>query len=371
MELYIDRDALARGLARIQGIIERRSTHPVLSHVLLHCRDGLLRMTATDTEIAYIGDLSANVTTGGEIAVDAAGLFQVVRALPEATVHIHAVEGHRLEVRSGRAFFKLNGVAAEEYPTLPPFEASGTAKLKERDLLGVVDRVAFAVASEDGRWGLNGAHVEERVVDQERRLRMVATDGHRLASSEAPFEGDFSFTTRMLVPRKALGVMKKLLESSDELAELDFGDGALQLRQKHHTVWFRLLDGEFPDYNAVVPKESKHAATVRRADLGSTLRRVGILVPERSRPVRFAFGESELEVRVQNVDRGEVVETLPIELEGDDIVVGFNARYLQDILGAVGGDRLMLELAHPLAACLIRDPEDASCFFVVMPMRLD
>jgi DNA polymerase-3 subunit beta len=327
-------------------------------------------MTATDTEIAFIGDLAANVTTGGELAVDAAGLFQVIRSLPEATVHLKQVDNNRLEVRSGRALFKLLGLAAEEYPTLPPFEATGTARLKEKDLLRVVDRVAFAVAKEDVRWGLNGAHVEEQVIEQERRLRLVATDRHRLAGADVPFEGDYAFTPRMLIPRKALGVIKKLLDSRDEEIELDFGDGALQLRQPSHTVWFRLLDGDFPDYNAAVPKEGKHRASIRRSELAATLRRVGILVTDRTRPVRFSFSDGELEVQVQDVDRGEVRETLPIELDGGDIAVGFNGRYLQDILSVMTGERVLIELAHPLAASLIRDPDDSSCFFVVMPMRL-
>lgn len=371
MELYIDRDALGRGLARIQGVIERRSTHPILSHVLLHARDGELRMTATDTEVAYIGDLAANVSTGGELAVDAAGLFQIVRALPESTVHLTSTDNHQLEVRSGRAFFKLVGVAAEEYPALPPFETKATAELAEGELKRVVEQISFSVASEDVRWGLNGAHMEERATDTERRLRFVATDGHRLACAETPFEGEFAFTQRMLIPRKALAVMKKLLESGDTSVHLDFGDGGLQLRRPGQTFWFRLLDGEFPDYRAVVPTESKHTAILRRTELAATLRRVGLLVADRARPVKFGFSEEELQVEVHNVDRGEVRETVPCELEGESVTVGFNAKYLQDILGVLAGDKVVLELAHPLAPCMVRDPETDASFFVVMPMRLD
>jgi DNA polymerase-3 subunit beta len=371
MELYIDRDELARGLARIQGVIERRSTHPILAHVLLHAKDGRLRMTATDTEIAYIGDLEANTRSNGEVAVDAAGLFQVVRSLPEATVHLASGEGNRLEVRSGRASFKLLGVPAEEYPALPPFDVLGTAVVSERDLQRVIEQVSFSVASEDVRWGLNGAHVEDRTDARGKRLRFAATDGHRLACSELPYTGDFALTPRMLVPRKALGVLRKLLEGSGGDVQLDFGEGALQLRRPGQTFWFRLLDGEFPDYKAVIPDKNKHAAVARRSDLLATLKRVGILVTDRTRPVTFRFSTEELEVRMDNVDRGEVRETLPVELEGEPIEVGFNARYLQDILSAMFGDHVRLELAHPLAPCLVRDPDDDSALFVVMPMRLD
>ncbi len=371
MELFIDRDALSRGLARIQGIIERRTTQPVLSHVLLHAREGSLRLTATDTEVGYVGEIAANVQKNGELAVDAASLFQIVRSLPEATVRLTRLDGNRLDVKSGRAKFTLHGLAAEEYPTLPPFEASATATMESKDLSRLVEQVAFSIATEDVRWGINGAHVEEVTVDGARRIRMVATDRHRLACAEAPFEGSTRFTPRMLVPRKALAVLGKLLDGGAETIDVDFGESALQLRRPTETFWFRLLDGEFPDYRAVIPSDNKHRAIVRRADLASTLRRVVILIPDRARPVRFAFGADELTVDVHNVDRGDVSESLPIELDGNPVTVGFNARYLLEILGVMRGDRVVLELAHPLAPCLVRDPDVNDAQFVVMPMRLD
>ncbi len=372
MDLYIDRDELSRGLARVQSIIERRSMHPLLSHVLLHARDGGLRMTATDTEVAYIGDLAANVEKDGQLAVDAAHLFQIVRSLPEPTVQFSAAGNNRLEVRSGRAFFRVPGFAAEEYPPLPAFDAKGSAKISEGGLRRLVEQTSFAVATDDVRYGLNGAHLEQVGGEKEApSLRMVATDGHRLCVAEADYDGDLHLSPRMLIPRKALAVMKKLLESNDEPIEVSFGEGAIRLGRPTQMFWFRLLDGEFPEYQAVVPKENKHRAVLRRSELISTLKRIMILVQERTRAVRFAFHETELEIEVNNVERGEVKEAVPIELEGDPITAGFNARYLQDILGVMTGDNVSLELAHPLAPCLVRDPDDESAFFVVMPMRLD
>ena len=372
MELYIEREALSRGLSRIQGIIERRGTLPVLANVLLHAREGGLRLTGTDTEVAFLEELDANVESAGELAVDAAGLFQVVRTLPDATVHLKVAAGNRLEIVSGRASFRLLGIAAEEYPALAPFSSQGTAKMAEADLKRLVDQVSFSVAKEEIRYGLNGAHVEDASTDDEKKIRWVATDGHRLALAEAPFEGEFAFTQRMLVPKKALEVLKKLLDrAGQDTIELDFGDGAMQLRRGGQTFWFRLLEGEFPDYTAVVPKEHKHRARVRRSELSDTLRRVSVLVADRARAVGFSFAGAELEVQVNNVDRGEVRESVPIELDGEDISVGFNARYLQDILAVMPGDFVELSLAHPLAPCLVRNPEIASSTFVVMPMRLD
>ena len=371
MDLYIDRDELGRGLARVQGIVERRSTHPVLSHVLLHARSDGLRMTATDTEVAYIGDLAANVEKGGELAVDASHLFQVTRSLPEPTVHLTEGQGHRLEIRCGRSFFRLPAVAAEEFPPLPAFDAKGAAKVPEGILRRLVEQTSFAVATDDARYGLNGAHIEAIDGEDGSRMRVVATDGHRLSAAEGSFEGDLAITPRMLIPRKALAVMRRLLEGSDEPVEIAFGDGAVRLSREGQTFWFRLLDGEFPNYKAVLPAETKHRVVIRRAELGSALKRVAILVADRTRAVRFAFADNEVDIQVHNVDRGEVNEKVPMELEGDPISVGFNVRYLQDILSVIEGEHVQLEMAHPLGPCLVRDPDDLASFFVVMPMRLD
>jgi DNA polymerase-3 subunit beta len=371
MDLYIERDELGRGLARVQGIIERRSTHPLLSHVLLHAREGGLRMTATDTEVAYIGDLAANVRSPGQLAVDAANLFQIVRSLPEPTVQLSVSANKRLEIKSGRSQFKLPGHAAEDFPTLPPFEVKGQAKIAEGVLRRLVEQTSFAVALDDVRYGLNGAHLEEADKDGQRLLRMVATDGHRLSSAEGPIDGSLPLQARMLVPRKALAIVRKLLEGDTELVELGIGDGAIRLVRPDQTFWFRMIDGEFPDYHAVVPTESKHKVVVRREELAAALKRVSILVQDRARAVRFSFGATELEIEVHNVDRGEVHEAVPIELDGEPAQIGFNARYLADVLGVIAGERVVMELAHPLAPCLVRDPDASDAFFVVMPMRLD
>lgn len=370
MELYIDRDALGRALSRIQRVVEKRSTQPVLANVLLHARDGALRVTATDTEVAYLGEVEANVQAGGEVAIEADALFRIVRKLPEPTVHLALGDGQRLRVTAGRASFTLNGLSAQEYPALPPFEARERATVRESDLRRAIEQTAFSIATEDVRWGINGAHVEKIEHPDGPRLRLVATDRHRLACAELPFQGEVAFPSRMLVPRKALGVLENLLDGDAEIT-LGFGDGAMQVRRDRDQFWFRLLDGEFPDYRAVVPEGGAHAVLIDRAELDATLDRVTILLSERSRPVRFAFAEDEVVVDVENVDRGAVREAVPAELDGEPITVGFNGRYLREVLRAAGGERIRLQLAHPLAPCLVTNPDSDAAFFVVMPMRLD
>ena len=371
MDLYIDRNELSRGLARVQGVVERRSTSPVLSYVLLAANEDGLRVTATDTEVAFIGDLSANVEKKGELAVDAANLFQIIRSLSEPTVHLTLGSGQRLEIRSGQSFFRLPGVPAEEYPAIPAFNAQGVANMQTSVIRRLVEQSNFAVATDDSRYGLNGAHVEEINDDAGRRLRMVATDGHRLAASEGTYDGELAITPRMLMPRKALNVMRKLLDGHDEGIEIAFGEGTVRLKRPGQTFWFRLLDGEFPDYKAVLPAECKHKVLVKCSELSSALKRVGILIQERSRAVKFQFSDDQLEIASNSADRGEVKEVVAVELDGEPITMGFNISYLKDIIGVISGSTVQFEMSHQLGPCLIRDPNDASAFFVVMPMRLD
>lgn len=373
MDLYINREALARGLQNVQGVVERRSTHPVLAHVLLHAAEGQLRLTATDTQVAYIGELEANVATPGDITVEAASFHQVVRLLPEPTVQLAIGKGNRLEITCGRAFFRLPGGQASEFPALPAFDEDGRSKLVEGELARVITQCSFAVSTDDNRYGLNGAHVQTVEHGEERRIRWVGTDGHRLAASEAVYEGEVAFTERMLISRKALGVMKRLLDAgSDSTVDISFGAGSMRLRKTGTTFWFRLIEGEFPEYERVLPAaDAAHSIRIRREELAAAMKRVSVLVQERVRAVEFAFGESELTIQVHSVDRGEITETLPIELEGDEITAGFNARYLGDVLDVLDGEYVQLSLGHALAPCIVRDPDRDDSFFVVMPMRLD
>jgi DNA polymerase III subunit beta len=375
MDLYIDRDQLSRGLARIQGVIERRSTHPLLSHVLLHAKEGdeggVLRMTATDTEVAFIGTISANVEKGGELAVDASSLFQAVRALSDKTVRFTVSSGNRLQVRSGKASFRFPGFPAEEYPQLPAFDAAGAAQIKEGDLRRLVEQTSFAVATDDVRFGLNGAYLEQHTGESGELLRMVATDGHRLCSAECPFEGELSITPRTLVPRKALAVMRKLLDRDEETVEVGFGTGAVRLVREGELFWFRLLEGEFPDYGAVMPRDHKYRVMVRRSDLAAAFKRVLIVASERARAVEFTFEASELTLHVWQAERGEVTETLPIELEGEPFKAGFNVRYVAEALSAMKGEMVMMRMMNPVAPCLVTDPESEDALFIVMPMHLD
>jgi len=324
--------------------------------------------------------MAANVETPGSVAVDAAKLAQIVNAMPEPTVQLTLKDRNRLEILSGRSKFKLPATPADEFPPLPDFEEKTSATVQEGALRALVERAGFAVAPDDVRYGLNGAHLEERVVgdaeEGKKALRMVSTDGHRLACGEIPYEGELYITPRSLIPRKALGMMRKLLDPAGGSIAVSFGDGAIRLTRPEtetkgaETFWFRLLDGEFPDYNAVLPTSTKHQATVDRGAFLTLLKRVGIMAAK-GQAVKFVLSDDEMLVSFRSLDGGDVQESMEIELDGEPLTTGFNLPYLQDALGAVQGDRVEMALYSQLSPCLISDPEDKHAFCVVMPMRID
>ncbi|MED5370067.1 MAG: DNA polymerase III subunit beta [Myxococcota bacterium] len=373
MELYIDRDAFLGGLSRVQGIVERRNTpNPILSHVLLQASEGRLRLTATDTEMAFIGDFPANVTTPGEIAVDASSVFQIAKVLPDATAHLTLGSQNRVELTSGSAWYKVKGLPGEDFPPLPDFDGRSTLRLPAGKLRWLIDQTGFVVCPDDNRYGINGAHLE--VVEGPEGtplLRMVATDGHRLSYAQVPFEGELGMPARMLIPRKALGEMKKLCRSDDQVLELSFGESSALITSESERFYFRLIDGEFPDYRQVVPSASQRRAVVQRELLNAALKRVAVLAQDKSRPVSFAFEPTAVTISSSHVDLGDAREVVPLEMDGDALNIGFNIRYFQEVMGALSGERIVLELGDALSPALVREPEQDDALLIVMPMRLD
>ena len=372
MDLYIDRDELIRGLARVQGIVERRTTNPSLAHVLLSAQGDRLRLTATDTVLALVSDYAARVEREGELSVDAQTLFQIARTLTQPTVHLRMATGNRLAVRCGSAEFNVVGLSADEFAPLPTRSDKATMALSGGTLRRMIEETLFSVSPDDNRYGLNGAHMEEiSGKDGSNRVRLVATDGSRLSWSEGVYEGEFGMGRKMLLPRKALGEVRKLIDLDENAWEISFGERSATFSTTGLTLMVRLVDGEFPDYRQVVPHGFKRNVVLPRDLFTKALKAVGIMASDRNHSVRFAFEGDSLVLTAQNVDSGDVREEVPAELEGDPLFTGFNVKYFQDILQATSSDSLQLELGDALDPCLVRMPDRDDCMFVVMPMRLD
>ncbi len=376
MEMKIGVQELARALARSQGIAERKSTMPILSHVLLEAKKGdRLAVSATDLDIAVSGEHTAEVVREGAVAVSARHLYEIVRSLPEPSVSLKKAHNNYLEVRSGAAEFRIVGLPPEDFPALPRFEKVHFVAVEPARLLRLVDRTAFAVSADETRYNLNGVFFEPAAGE----IRMVATDGHRLSlASDALEGGDFKLKKGVILPRKGLAELKKLLgeavESGEEKprGDLGFVESSAIFRRPGVVLVMRLIEGTFPDYRQVIPKPGEKAVTVGRQRLLETLRRVSLLSTDKSHAVKIEIAKGSLRVLSQNPDLGEAREEVPVEYGGEGLKIGFNARYLIDVLQALDSDDVVLELADDLSPGVLRPagPGQGAFTAVVMPMRI-
>jgi DNA polymerase III subunit beta len=376
MELKIGAQELARALARSQGIVEKKSTMPILSHVLLEARKGnVLHVSATDLDLSVSSEHGAEIAKEGAVAVPAKSLYEIVRSLPEQHVTLKKAGNNYLEVKSGASEFRIVGLPAEDFPALPKFERVSFVNVKPAELLEQIDRTSFAASTDETRYNLNGVFFEP----QGPVLRMVATDGHRLALSEKPLAGDYALKKGVILPRKGLQELKKLLAEAAEAtgeeeveSKLGFVENSAIFRRPGVVLAMRLIEGLFPDYKQVIPKQGEKILKVGRARLLETLRRVSLLASDKSHAVKLELSAGLLRVLSQNPDLGEAKEEVPVDYAGEPLKIGFNARYLTDVTAVLKSDDVQLELADDLSPGVLRGagPEDAGYTAVVMPMRI-
>ena len=375
MELKIGAQELARALGRLQGIVEKKSTMPILSHVLLEAKKGnVLHVSATDLDLSVSSEHPCEVAKEGALAVPAKHLFEIVRSLPEQEVTLKKAGNNYLEVRSGPSEFRIVGLPAEDFPALPKFEKVPFVDVVPAEFLEQIDRTSFAASTDETRYNLNGVYFEPKGPV----LCMVATDGHRLALSEKPLAGDYALKRGVILPRKGLHELKKLLgESVDAAAEkpetkLGFAENSAIYRRPGVVLAMRLIEGMFPDYKQVIPKQGEKIVKVGRQRLLETLRRVSILASDKSHAVKLELAPGVLRVLSQNPDLGDAKEEVPVDYAGEPLKIGFNARYITDVASVLKSDDVQLELADDLSPGVLRGagPEDAGYTAVVMPMRI-
>jgi DNA polymerase-3 subunit beta len=376
MELKIGVAELARALGRSQGIVEKKSTMPILSHVLLEAKKGQLVVSATDLDLAVSSehDKDVEVLKEGALAVSARHLYDIVRALPEQQVVLKRAQNNYLEVRSGPSEFRIVGLPAEDFPALPRFEKVAFTDVDPALLLDMIERTFFAVSTDETRYNLNGVYFEPAA----EALRLVATDGHRLSLAERAVGGTFGLKRGVILPKKGLQELRKLLaevaESGEEKIEtkLGFVENSAIFRRPGVILSMRLIEGLFPDYRQVIPKTGDKVVRVGRERLLETLRRISLLSSDKAHAVKLELGKGTLRVLSQNPDLGEAKEEVPVEYAGEPLKIGFNARYLTDVLAVVRSKDVQLELADDLSPGVVKGGDEADQGFtaVVMPMRI-
>ena len=365
MKLSASRDTILKPLQAVIGVVERRQTMPILGNVLLAARENQLSVTATDLEVELLAQAEVDVQTAGEITVPGRKLHDICRALPEGATIELGMNGDRVTLKAARSRFTLSSLRAADFPTVEEIAAQQTLKIERQAFRKLLDKTHFSMAQQDVRYYLNGLLFE---TDGE-TLRAVATDGHRLALSEIQLADAAERNEQVIVPRKGVLELQRLLDGE---GDLDLTLGANHIRVQLNGIRFtsKLIDGRFPEYERVVPRDIQNVVTADRGLLRQALQRAAILSNEKYRGVRLDLGENSLTIQANNPEQEEAEEALEVDYGGTLMEIGFNVNYLLDALGAVDEDQVQLGLGDANSSCLIKGPTTENTKFVVMPMRL-
>jgi DNA polymerase-3 subunit beta len=365
MKLSAARDVLLTPLQAVIGVVERRQTMPILSNVLLVAKNGELAITATDLEVELVAIAEVNVEAGGEITVSGRKLLDICRALPEGSAIDISVSGEKAIVRSGRSKFSLATLPAAEFPSIEDIKAGQTIEVEQATLGRLIEKTHFSMAQQDVRYYLNGMLLETGG----KHLRAVATDGHRLALCESELDNASLEEQQVIVPRKGVLELQRLM-SGEGVVNIELGPNHVRIQLEGIRFTSKLIDGRFPEYDRVIPKESSNELMADRSAFKNALQRTAILSNEKYRGIRLIIRDSGVVMQAHNPEQEEAEEELEVRYSGEDIEIGFNVNYLLDALGAVDGDEVTLSVLDGNSSCLIRQPGRDDSKFVVMPMRL-
>ena len=368
MEFKIPAEELRKALYRAQGIVERKTTMPILANVLLTATKSGVTVTAFDLDIGVVSEHPAEVMKPGAVTLSAKYLFDIVQNLPDAQVTLKKLPNNYAEIVSGSAHFKIVGMAPEEYPKLPKEESAPLVKLTGGTLLEMIRKTGFAISTDETRYILNGVFFEPR---EGGKVRMVATDGHRLCLVERELAGDFKLKGGVIIPRKGLHELRRLLDEAPEAeVQLGFAENSAIFKKDGLTMVMRLIDGQFPEYQRVIPKEGERTVMVPKVRFLEGLKRIALLSADKSNAVKIGLSDNQLRITSQNPDLGEAKDDLDIAYKGGSITIGFNARYLIDVLGVIESDEVAFELGDEHSPGVLHAPGDRSYTAVVMPMRV-
>src|SRR5687768_13029202 len=368
MRFTISREKLQEGLAAVASSIPAKTTLPVLANLLVETTDRGIRLSGTDLDIAVSTEVTADVETQGAITIPAKKLTEIARELPPSPVKIAAVGEQRVTLECGRSRFKLLGLPKDEFPSFPQVRFAESWRVKSGDLQNLITHTSFAVSTEESRPILNGVLWELRP----ERMRMVATNGHRLAKMELPIASAGAPANDLIVPPKALDQIRRLFPADEEL-EIARGDNHLGFRSPVTSVFTRLIEGPYPNYEQVIPKDNEKICTVDKAALVSALKRMSVIASDQTHRIKLSFNAGMLKFSVQTPDLGEAQDELPVRYTGDPFDIGFNASYLLEILRYMPTEEIRLTFKAPERAATVEpegwnDPATFLC--LIMPLRL-
>lgn len=366
MRFSLQREVLLKPLAQVVNVVERRQTLPVLANLLARVEGDVLSLTGTDLEVEMVARTGVEDAQPGETTIPARKLFEIVRALPDGSKVTVSQSGDKITVQAGRSRFTLASLPANDFPALDEVDATERVKVGEAALKELIERTAFAMAQQDVRYYLNGLLFDLR----DKALRCVATDGHRLALCEADLDQPVQTKRQIIVPRKGVLELQRLLEGGDRELELEMGRSHIRVKRDDVTFTSKLIDGRFPDYEAVIPIGADREVRIDREILRAALQRAAILSNEKYRGVRVEVSLGQLRINAHNPEQEEAQEEVEADTRVDSLVIGFNVNYLLDALSALREEHVVLQLRDANSSALVREATGDRCRHVVMPLRL-
>jgi len=374
MKFKADRATLMKSLAHVQNVVEKRNTIPILANVLLSVKDGALTIAATDLEIALVEQVVAESSRNGAITVPAATLYEIVRRQPEgARIELdHPGGDSQLALRAGRYATSLVALSVDEFPKLDAGRLSHNFSLPVQELRGLIDRTKFAISTEETRYYLNGIFLHAAEGDGGPVLRAVATDGHRLARVEEPLPEGAAGMPGIIIPRKTVNELRKLLDETSGTVEISLSETRIKFVIGQTTLTSKLIDGTFPDYDRVIPRGNDKILRVDKKDFNDAVGRVSAISAERHRPVKLSLAKDLLVISAASPEQGTASEELGgdlIDYQSGPLEIGFQARYLSDVTDQIRG-KVEFVFADGAAPTLVRDQDDTSAVYVLMPMRV-
>jgi DNA polymerase-3 subunit beta len=372
MKVTVEQAALLKALGHVHRVVERRNTIPILANVLLRAEAGQLSLKATDLDIDIVEIIAAEVTMPGTTTVPAHVLYDIVRKLADGAQVSFEQDGAsgQVSLRSGRSRFSLQTLPESDFPDLAPGEMSHRFEINAGSLRSLIEKTQFAISTEETRYYLNGIYLHATEVGSQLILRAVATDGHRLALCDTAAPDGAGGMPGVIVPRKTVAELQKLLSDGESQVTLELSSVKIRVTVGSIVLTSKLIDGTFPDYGRVIPQRNDKMLTVDRDEFARSVDRVSTISSERGRAVKFSLGDAKLTLSVHNPDAGQAVEELAVDYEATPLEIGFNARYLLDIIGQLEGDTALLKLADSGSPTLIQDREGAPSLYVLMPMRV-
>lgn len=366
MKISTNRDNLLPPLLQVGNVVERRQTLPILANVLMRVEGGSITFIATDLEVELETRIEASTEESAEFTLPARKFIDICKALPESAKINISLEGEKAIIRSGRGRYTLGMLPATDYPSIEPASVTQTLRIRETDLKNLLEQTQFAMAQQDVRYYLNGLLLEA----VPRRIRAVATDGHRLALSEVAYKGKVDNEMQVIIPRKAVLELHRLLSHSENEVVLETSNSHIQIHLGNTSFTSKLIDGRYPDYNRVLPTGETHDLIADKEELRQTLARAAILSNEKYRGITFMASKDMLRLKAHNPEQDEAEEEVEVKYSGPEINIGFNVGYLIDVLGVLVGENVCISLIDGNSSSLITSTTSDSSKYVVMPMRI-